>query len=78
MSVVPLPMLLTKDVIWALKAHHGELEAEQIANKIRKELGPEYPIEEVEAALRRLVEEGAVEKKQWTTYRWKNAAARSA
>ena len=78
MSVVPLPVLLTKDVIWALKAHNGELGAEQIAIKIRKELGPEYPVEEVEAALRQLMEEGAVEKKEWATYRWKNAAARSA
>ena len=76
MSVVPLPVLLTKDVIWALKAHNGELGAEQIAIKIRKELGPEYPVEEVEVALRQLVEEGSAEKTERTTYRWSNRAAK--
>jgi hypothetical protein len=74
MSVIPLPVLLTKDVVWALKAHPGELGAEQIAVKIKKELGPEYPVEEVEAALRRLVEEGSAEKTERTTYRWAERA----
>lgn len=70
MNQISSAVILAKDVTWALKAHRGELAAEEIARKIKRELGFEYKPEEVEAALRLLINLGSVETRSGLTYRW--------